>query len=483
MGTQKEYRQSATAASAFRGGSFGVFLSDGQGVYQPGCARAKYWRPNIPLDPCPLGATGYLTLGEFGGAALATPYFSEVSIVPAYIIEPGRPDLAYLYAAPASSLPRPLFGFSDGGFAMYYNLTTTDIQEYKVAGYSYTKSYDATQLGLFNSDVVPGSYYFKFPKLGSPNLVVVVSAAVRTMPEGYAKLNNRASGVKFTTTSGFDANGFLQLSYRNPNTIKWSGITSQTASAVTDRLYFSLRYLSDPADPQSEVTYTNPAGESPASFFPMFVSGADPRVLLASPFVTSFSLPPIFKGGSTAIAELELVRNYAAGGVNYDYSTRKFQIPVVFSNRYSEYASLSFGKKTTNVAYLQDFDADGFNNLTEWALNTRAQDPTSKPIGPVPRAVPAVFSTDLIPVIITPAYYGFTVVKGGGMTPAVIYTLQRSTDLGVTWVDMATDANWTLTDTAASIKLESKIVNGTGAQILPPGTATHLFRTKITLAP
>lgn len=493
LSTDKTFRQSRAKDHAFRGGSLDVTFRDGLAIIQGGCLRDAFWPANVPLDPCPLGATGFATFGAFGEPPTPFPYISVISIIPAFVIEPTQPDLSYLYAAPASKLPRPLFGFTDSGLGMFYNLLNNDFREYKISLYDFSRDYAAGELSKMNSETVPGSYYFRFPKLNNPTVPLSIAATVRPLPEGYAKVNSQYTGVNFNTGLGFDEDGFMRVSFNKPTTIRWTGFAQNLLNANVDKLYFSIRYLLDPEDPLSETVFVNPiTNESPASLFPGFVTGRDPRILLPTPFTSSFSIPPIFRLGQTGVVELELNRSLPNSGSIFDTSTRRYQIPIRFVSAYSDYASRSFGNNRKKAGITEDFDSDGFNNLTEWVLNSRAQDASNVPIGPVARFVAAVTAPNpAIPavpptVVVTPAYFGFVVQKPLGYIPDVVQVLQRSTSTTVpipeaSWQDMVSDANWNVVETDTTIELLSK--TGTAAQpTQPPGTAGHKYRFRVALA-
>ena len=489
LSSHKAYRQNKTGATAFRGGVFDIYLRDGNGVYVGGCARDAYWPPNIPLDPCPGGSTAYVIYGDIDeDVPRLGPYFWMTDVIPALIIEPRRPDLCLLKAAPPSDLGRPYGGFKDYSYGVYYNLHTTNVWESVITRYETHRTYNANQLGKFEDEIVPGVYHYAFPRLGYPNLNVPISPVIYPIAEGYATKNNQKTGVRFTANSNWTKNGFMELSYIRPNVIKWSGFSPTVVFPSVDKLYFSMRYLQDPKNPLSELSYTNPdTFEAPASLFPSFVSGGDPRILLANPFVTSFTMPPIFPGGSTAVIELELDRGFQTGGVTYDFSTRRFQIPVIVVNRYSEYAEMRFGTGA-RTAILADYDKDGYNNLNEWILDSRADDSASVPIDPFPFAHPAVINPITFEET-SPAYYGFTVKKKRGTVPIVYHMVQRSIDGGKTWQKFGTNALWKVTNSANQIRVESAVLDDNNTplnpfddfQIEPPGTAGHLYRVKITL--
>ncbi len=473
--SNKAYRQNKKGDVVFRGGQYDVSMRDGNAIIS-GCVLPFYIPPSPPF--CPLGTTGFVIYGDPTGND-AGPYFAFSDVIPAIIIEPRRPELCLLKAAPPSDLPRPFSGFKDASFGIYYNLhDPPTVREYNITRYSTSRKYSDLQLKKFEQDIVPGVYHYQFPRLKSPILNVNVNPVIYPIPEGYAEKNNQKFGVRFNPTR-WTKKGFMELSYIRPNIIKWSGFSPTTTYPTVDRLYFSMRYMLNQKDPLSELTFTDPVtGERPASIFPNFVTGGDPRVLLANPFVDSFTLPPIFKGGTTSVIELQLDRSFQTGGVTYDFSERKFQIPVVIVNRYSEYAELRFGDKTKLVGILDDYDADGYNNLNEWILESRADDSSSIPLAPLPILNPA----DDYPIFI-PSYFGFTVEKNRGTVPNVNYTLQRSFNKGKTWSEFVSDANWTVTETKDQFKVESVFIDPQSFLFAqPPGTEDHIYRAKITLA-
>lgn len=485
LATNKTFRQGSERTHAFRGGSLDLAFRDGLVVFQSGCTDSEFFNPSIG---CPLGSNGFITFGAFGSEPDEDPYLSVLSVTPAFLVEPTQPDSPHLYAAPASKLPRPLYGFTDGGIGLFFDLFNPDnLREYKVAVYRYSRAYEADQLTQMNQETVPGVYYFRFPQLNNPTRPVNLSATVRALPEGLAKLNSVFTGFNFDTGLGFDSDGFMRVNFDRPTTFRWSGLGQNLINANTDRLYFSIRYLSDATDPLSETTFVNPTtGASPASLFPGFVSGRDPRVTLANPFVTSFTIPPIFRIGSTGVVELELNRNLANSGVVFDTSSRRYQIPIRFTSNYSDYAARSFGSDTRKVGIEEDYDGDTFNNLTEWVLSSRAQFASSLPLRPTVRAVPAVIGGDILfPIVITPAFFGFKTTNASGFVPEVVKTLQRSTAVSPApdvWTDMVSDANWDVIYTETSIELLSLIRSPTGVPIQPPGTAAHKYRIRVTLA-
>lgn len=496
LSSDKIYRDNKEG-TRFRGGQFNVSISDGDAIYVGGCARSYYWQPNIPFDPCPGGSTAFLIFGNFeGDTRTAGPYFWVTTVIPSIIIEPRRPDLVFLKAAPASALPRPEGGFIDSSFALYYNLHTTDISEYVIARYSNKRVYSSTQRAKFEAEIVPGVYHYSLPRLKQPNLVAPLTAVIYPMAEGLQVKNNQETGVEFTFDDErrWTKDGFVELSYYKPNILTWKGMSPAYVFPTVDDLYFSLRVMKDPKDAKSATDLTDERAGNPQSIFPGFSSGGDPRVLLGNPLVSRFALPPIFPGGTRAIVELELDRSFQTSGVAYDFSTRRFQIPVIVVNRYKEFVESVF--KGESAPLLQDNDGDGFNNLNEWILDSRPDDSTSVPVEPIAQDHPLDYDI-LRGLTIRDQYFGFTVSEKLRTVPDVKYTLQRSRDNGKTWKVFNSDDDWSVTRVKLAAgdpienlparvewRVESKVLefDGFGDQIQPPGTNSDRYRVKITLA-
>lgn len=481
LSSEATYRQKEDKAPGFYGGTFKAQLRDGAGNVVGGCARPLYWPPNIPLDPCPGGATAYILFGT----ALESnpgPYFWMSDVIPALVVQSRRPELCLLKAAPASDLPRPYAGFKDDSLGIYYNLLDpANVREYVITRYDFTRNYKANERQKLQREIVPGVYHFSFPRLNNPTVRVPISPVIYPMPEGLAEKNQQKEGVRIGDSQNWTKSGFMELSYIKPNIIQWSGFDPAVVHAGVDTLYFSMRYLSNPDDPTATVSYYDPVRrEQPASVFPSYVSGSDPRIQLATPFINTFTLPPVFRSGTTAVIELELQRAFNTGGVSFDLSNRKFQIPVMIVNRYSEYQGLRFPETSKKTELLDDYDNDGFNNLTEWILGSRGEDPQSVPVNPVPSAHADVINSN--GEIVDPAYFGFTVIKQRQTRPNNIrQILQYSTNGGKTWKRMRTDANWLVTETGGEIRVESQIYVDFFTQVQPPAAVGHIYRMKITL--
>jgi hypothetical protein len=487
--THKEYRQYKSGKVVYRGGNYDVNLTDGNGLYWAGCETSFYYPPaDILALGCGIGSTGFVTFGNvYEGQLDTTPYLSIFDVAPARVVEPRHPELCILHAAPKSKLPRPSKDFIDDSYGVYYNLHTNYIREYVITRYRQSRDYGKKKRVRFAEEIVPGSYHYKFPRLDEPGLLATVASPIYAMPEGHLKKRKRWYGVNYTNTNSWRG-GFMTLGIWKPNTITWEGIDFTNTFAAVDSLYFSFRYMKDERNPRSKVVYSNPYGESPASIFPAFVTGEEPRILLKSVVEQKFTLPPIFPAGTKGVIELEIERAFQTGGVTYDNSTRRFQLPVMVLNRYSEYRDLRFPNGGKKTSLLDDFDLDGYNNMTEWILDSLADDPVSVPDQLTTEDHPAVVDNTwgYIWWTMEPQYFGFSVLLKEATNPKVKQTLQRSKDLGKTWRTFRSDLDWDVNRDFPDIRVESKVSvddpdnPGQLIQVQPPGTETDLYRIKVT---
>lgn len=517
LSSRASYRQFVGDNSmTFTGGTFDINFSDGSVASIGGCNFVKYYPPGYFIDFCSPGTTGFLTSGTINGATLAFPYLLVTTVNPALVVAPRHAELVKLNAAPASSLPRPAGGFSDNSASLYFNLNTAgNIREYILTHYDATRAYDKSQRNKFNEQIVPGVYQYSFPRLVNPILPATIAATIYPMAEGFSKRNNVEQGFKFTDVNGSQSNkdGFMELSYIRPNTIRWNPLPSAVVYPRVDGLYFSIRVISDEENPKSPTVLVDRFSRKQQAVFPSFTNDGDPRVLLPSPLVSQFVTPPVFAGGTKGVVEVQLARNFQTGGVTYDFSDRRFQLPVVVVNRYSEYQELIIEKPKTNSEILKDTDGDGYNNLNEWILDSSAVDASNIPVEPVARDVPILYDYDYLDFffffgtrrIVRDQYYGFTIDQKLGTNPGIVYTLQRSKDKGKTWKRFVSDADWSvrkvvLPPGVGSAKANSpkrvqiwveskyniagKLIESIGldTQGPPPGTQSDRYRVKITLA-
>jgi hypothetical protein len=529
VSSQKTYRQDKNGIN-FQGGTFSATLIDGLIVYIAGCDFFQYIPPGYYTGGCSPGTNGRVISGKIGGASRANPYLLVVNVDPASVIEPRQAKLVRLTAGPASTLPRPQGGFSDSSVSLYYNLQASQQKEYVVTRYSFENFYSSSERGKFESDIVPGVYRYSFPRLGQPNIPTPVSARIYPMPEGLGRKNNVTTGFEFTSVNDnkWTKDGFMELSYLNPNTITWKPLSPSNTLLGADSLSFSIRVLANSASPKSGIDSIDSNSGRRQSIFPDYINDGDPKLLLTNPYTTNFVVPPILAGGTRGMVEVEVNRALTTIGVAYDTSVRKFQIPVTVVNKFSEYQDAVFFKKGANQNILDDYDHDGINNLNEWILDSNAADSTSVPEAPFPNAVEALYDLDYLTFfgrtrLVRNQYFGFTISKKLGTDPRVVYTLQRSMDGGVTWksfksgyyfadgsysktyIRSSTDlriVNWVvktvkLAPGISSVKENSPqreeirvesgypytdgIAIGDSTQIRPPGTEGETYRVKITL--
>lgn len=513
LSSRATYRQNrGSSAMNFTDGSLDINFRDGSVSSIGGCDFVQYYPPGYFIGICSPGTTGYLTAGTINGATRELPYLLVTGINPALVVAPRRADLVKLTAAPASGLPRPSGGFIDNSATLYFNLTANEsIKEYILTRYDSSKAYGNGQRDNFDEQIVPGVYQYSFPRLGNPVLPAAIKATIYPMVEGFAKHNSVERGFKFTKVNAtkYTKDGFVEMSYINPNTIQWNPLFTDVIPGV-DSLYFSIRVISDPSNPKSRTVLEDRYSGKQQSIFPAFTTDGDPRVALASPLVYQFITPPVLAGGTKGVVEVQIGRNFQTGGVTYDFSNRRFQIPVAVVNRYSEYQDLIINKGDSDSAILKDTDGDGYNNLNEWILDSSAVDSASIPKAPLAQAVPALYDIDFFKFfgeirLVRDQYFGFTIDQKLGTRPKVVYTLQRSKDKGKTWKKFVSDADWSvrrvyLAPGIGSVKansprrvqiwVESKpwtetLPDGTLVPHVyeqPPGTQNDIYRVKITLA-
>ncbi|MEO7099876.1 MAG: hypothetical protein ABI162_10980 [Luteolibacter sp.] len=487
LSTNKVYRQSQKGI-AFTGGSFNSYLYDGNATYIGGCSFDHYVSPGVYTNICSPGTSGLVTSGVFGKATLANPYLLVVSVIPAIIIEPKAANYVSLNAAPASGLPRPSGGFKDDSKSLFYNLHTADVKEYVLSAYYKNVGYTDKQREKFENEIVPGVYHYSFPRLHHPTMPAPLTAVIYPMLEGLATKNNKTDGFEFTTVGQNKwMNGFMEFSFRRPNVVKWRPVSPTVVFPAVDKAYIALREMQNPSNPKSEVLTRAP------SIFPPYVNGSsNSRVVLSNAFVNSFTFPPTLHSGTRGILEVEMERSFATGGVTYDFSNRRFQIPVKVVDRYSDYAIDLFSGSKLDDSILADPDKDGYNNLTEWILDSTPTEAFSIPIAPTPAAMPTI--VDPIFGNLGETDFGFTIDKKLGTFPRVVYTLQRSTNNGLTWKKFVSDANWSVENVSytqdgskrSEIRVRSLVESNPltfpATFVQPPGTEGDIYRVKVVLA-
>jgi hypothetical protein len=443
VSSQKSYRQNEKGVQ-FQGGKFNINFSDGALSSIGGCNFISYYPPRDATYFCGIGTSGYLESGVVDGVTPPDRYLAVTSIASASIVEPGESKLVRLNAAPASTLKRPKAGFNDSSSVISYNLHTSFVEKFTIARYRASTTYTRKQGKKFESDIVPGTYQYYFPRLGQPTVPVAILPVIYPMPEASAKGAAKRVGLRFTSVNQnkWSKDGFMELSYSKPNLFKWTPFDAQSLFLNADALSFAIRVIKDPEKANSPVVEQDGFTSRTQSVFPDFSTNTDPKIFLRNPTTSTFTTPPLLAGGTKGIVELELKRSLKTGGITYDSSSRKFQLPVVVVNKYSDYRDLAFPNKNANTGLLDDADGDGYNNLNEWILDSEANNPEIQPVAPVAKFNPTLYDFDVFGFyysssvrIVRSPYYGFTVAQKLGTDPAIVYTLQRSKDGSKTWQD------------------------------------------------
>jgi hypothetical protein len=523
MSSQKSYRQNKKGMQ-FQGGKFNINFSDGAVNNIIFCSNTFYYPPRDATFLCGIGTSGFVESGVVDGVTPVDRYLAVTSIASASIVEPGESEFVRLNAAPASTLKRPKAGFNDSSSVISYNLHSSFVEKFTITRYRATTSYTKKQGKKFETDIVPGTYQYYFPRLGQPTVPVAILPVIYPMPEASAKGAAKRVGLRFTSVNKnkWSKDGFMELSYSKPNLFKWTPFDAQSLFLNADTLSFAIRVIKDPDKATSPVAEQDGFTSRTQSVFPDFSTSNDPKIFIRNPTNSTFTTPPLLAGGTKGIVELELKRSLKTGGITYDSSSRKFQLPVVVVNKYSDYKDLAFPANKKNTGLLDDTDGDGVNNLNEWILDGAANDPTDQPVAPTTIFNEERYIYDLSGVgffnrssLYEVPYYGFTVDQKLGTEPEILYTLQRSTDEGKTYQEFpdgyyysdgsysptrefsfTSTLNWIVTTrdykagaglvkqnapARRQIRVQRPFLNSQTILNQPIGTEKHLYRLKITL--
>lgn len=136
LAVNKRYYQQNPFLVEFDSGELNLLLRDGLVLLAP-CAVDPQLFFFPPSMPCPLGATGFIAQGDVDrdGIRDDNQYWSVASVIPALVIEPSRPELAQLFSAPPSKLPRPLPNFRDDSVVTFYDISTPLVRQYDQSRY------------------------------------------------------------------------------------------------------------------------------------------------------------------------------------------------------------------------------------------------------------------------------------------------------------------------------------------------------------
>lgn len=171
LGISKTHYQRNAFKVDFNSGELNLILRDGLVILDGACGidpQLFFFGPSI-IPPCPLGATGFIAAGDVDrdGIRDDNQYWSVLSVIPAFVIEPSRPELAQLFSAPPSKLPRPLPNFRDDSVVTFYDISTAAVTQYDQSRYELILRYGSIpQVETAN---VLGSI------VGSGNLIVTVT--------------------------------------------------------------------------------------------------------------------------------------------------------------------------------------------------------------------------------------------------------------------------------------------------------------------
>ena len=392
----KNFKMVGPNESEYLGGELNVFVGDGF-FSTLACAANNdffYVTPNIL---CPSGTTGLITSGDIDGDGVRDVgrYFSISQPVPARSIQPFLTEKVELFSAPPSELPRPLGAFSwvDTSTVVFYDLINDPVNGigFEIASFESTRPYLPTELERQRKEIVPGTYIFKFPALGSSeenpaNFFMSVShrEMVEAVP-GPGGRNVDSGGIDVgndfrVTNDDRWNNGVMEFDPRISFNFQWEGFNASTFSG-SDRLFFSVRNRETRKivfPPIPDVIPPNPE-------LPQLIGSRD----LGIP--RGYDLGPDFFGpDQELLVELEFVRNSPTGAA-IDRSSRTFQWDIDLIDTYTGFARENFdpGSLDTLIEPDADFDGDGYTNLEEFGLQTSPTDPAS-----VPNPTPVLIGND-----------------------------------------------------------------------------------------
>ena len=368
FGTEKDFTQTTAAGPVFAGGAFTMALKDGQIVINPDCPWNNSNAPfaKAPLIGCATGSTGLISFGDANddGVLDSNTYWEVLSDTPALTIEPFRPELCQLAAAPASPLNRPQGGFVDDGVVSFWNTQLVTMQQYEMARYTLTLPYGAGngEGQRMARELVSGQYSFTFPVLNNPAVKVGLPVTLLPNLEMYdASSSQGKQGFKFLGNRW--KNGYYEVDPRVINTFAWQGNRLNMRPGA-DFLFLQI---------QTNSTMFPPNG------LPLFIKDV---------LSTSYTMPPgFFTIGETGTFTLNFQRFLAISSVASDNSERNFSFPIRFIDSYSGYSSFGgafpVGSSSTLTKSTADFDKDTFSNATEFAFQCDPNDAASTPFDPV----------------------------------------------------------------------------------------------------
>lgn len=149
LGANKTHYQISGQSLRFEGGELNLFLRDGLVILDGACVidPQLFFFPPSNIPPCPLGATGFIATGDVDrdGVRDDNQYWSVASVIPAFVIEPSRPEIPQLYSGPPSKLPRPLQNFRDDAVVTFYDISTAVVRQYDQSRYELIRPYGSVR--------------------------------------------------------------------------------------------------------------------------------------------------------------------------------------------------------------------------------------------------------------------------------------------------------------------------------------------------
>lgn len=412
--TGAAYLQTGPFTVDFAGGDLNVNTRDGNAIISDCFGFIQGFPFIIPPGPgCPLGTTGYIAEGDINGDGIrdAGGFWSISEVIPAFVIEPFRPDKVALVAAPPSDLgPRPLGGFSDQGAVIFYNVLTDDVVQFDVSWYDLVRVYPAGPGGraLMKDEVVLGQYVFTYPLLNAPDTAppVAIPVTYAKMPEGVDPAGREfVEREQFRYTNlNWDGNGSLLFDPRITNYLTWQGNNGGNTIQNIDQLRLSF------LDP----TTVGVEGVEEVILFPP----SQTPLLIPDPLTQEYIIPPFFfQVGDEALLRLRFDRLLGSNAVAFDTSVRLFEVNVRFIDTYAGFKLVAFpiGATEQQRAASFDFDGDGQSNAYEFGLQTDPADDTSFSPDPVPQVnFDNTLSFELTKRPNASIKYSFSVSENGG---------------------------------------------------------------------
>ncbi|WP_265594425.1 hypothetical protein [Haloferula sp. BvORR071] len=482
LSADKLFYQTSPLTARFERGNLNVLLRDGLVILDGACVvdPQLFFFPPSNIPPCPLGATGFVASGDVDrdGVRDDNQYWSVSGVIPALVVEPGRPELCLLYSAPPSKMPRPLANFRDDSVITFFDISTALVVQYDQSRYELNRPYGsvrqvetvqalgnvnlpgtmtATVTGVdivgsplvitynveaglvgsqwaenlrsalasnaavnsvyaigglgsavtltervangndttlnvaldvgtalvdgmpvptsinttqgstapneaalkqMNEEIIPGTYVFTYPRLGTPDLnPVAIPVTIVPNLEAVTLAGRTRGGFRFT--SGTWRKDVYQMDPRTINKIRWVG-NDRTVVRPGDLIFFSIlneseeRLLFPPTVPQNPV-------------------------FLPTPTAQQYTLPPFFFDvGQKGVMDLEYQRNLFSSGISGDFSSRNFRAKVEFVDSFTGYAQIALpaGTVKRDLTPFGNVDHDSMTNVEEFAY----QFPTNEDI-------------------------------------------------------------------------------------------------------